>query len=217
MHRILKNKKELIEKFITKSDVVLDVGFLGQGITMNDANWPHMQLRMCAKDVYGIDLEFDRAEFPDEEHYRKISAEKFDFGEIKFDVIVAGDIIEHLSNPGLFLDSAAQALQQGGVLIMSTPNCFNLWNLIGKVMRYEPTVNADHTCYFSEKTITRLLDKNDWVIDEILYLYSLDTHYTESWKKKIQNILYWFLSKFTTKFLEPMVVIARKRSLPESI
>ena len=210
MHRILKNKKELIEAYISKDSVVLDIGFWGQGIQMSDSNWPHAIIRACAKDVYGIDLDFDRTQFPDETHYKKQSAEQFDFGEGIFDVIIAGDIIEHLSNPGLFLACATRALKSNGILIVTTPNCFNMWNMVGKIMRYEPTVNSDHTCYFNEKTITKLYMKNNWQIDEILYLYTLDIHFKESWKKKIQNGLYWLLSKYTTKFMEPMVVIAKK-------
>ncbi len=209
MHRVLKNKKELIKTFISKDKIVLDVGFYGQGITKDDSNWPHNIIIENAKDVYGIDLDFDTNTFPDKTHYKKMSAEDFSFEDIKFDVIFVGDVIEHLSNVGLFLDCVKRLLKDQGVLIVSTPNCFNLWNMISKITNYEPSVNNDHTCYFNEKTIKQLFVKNNLEIEEILYLYTLGTHYKESWKKKIQNLIYWLFSKFTTKFLEPMVVIAR--------
>ena len=209
MKRILKDKKALIDECITKDQVVLDVGFWGQATQYDSSRWPHSMLIHSAREVYGVDLEYDEHVLHDLSHYKKASAEDFDFGETKFDVIFGGDVIEHLSNPGLFLDCSRKALKKGGVLIISTPNCFNLWNLISKLMRYEPAVNNDHTCYFNEKTIQQLYLKNGWEIIEILYLYKLDTNYKESMKKKLQNVLYWFLSKFTTKFLEPMVVIAQ--------
>lgn len=208
MKRILKDKRALIDACITKDHVVLDVGFWGQATQHDSPRWPHNMLIRRAREVYGVDLEYDEHVLRDLSHYKKASAENFDFGEIQFDVIFGGDVIEHLSNPGLFLDCSKKALKKGGVLIISTPNCFNLWNLISKLMRYEPAVNNDHTCYFNEKTIRQLYLKNGWEVTEILYLYKLDTNYTESFKKKLQNGLYWLLSKFTTKFLEPMVVIA---------
>lgn len=40
----------------------------------------------------------------------------------KFDVIVAGEVIEHLENSGLFLRSARQLLREESRLILTTPN-----------------------------------------------------------------------------------------------
>ena len=211
MHRVLYNKKELIETFISNEDVVLDVGFFGQNLTVENPDAPHNQLKRVAKEVYALDLDFDRSAFPDEVHYVKASAEDFDFGELKFDVVFAGDLIEHLSNPGLFLEAAKRALKPGGLLLVTTPNCFNMWNVLSKITHYEPVVNKDHTCYFNEKTIRQLYGKNGWEVEEFLYLYTLDIVFKESFKKKIASALYWFFSKFTTKFLEPMVIVARKQ------
>ena len=113
------NKQKLISENIRNTDVVLDVGFVGQGVTESDPNWVHNLLKKSAKEVYGIDLDFDATQFP-EPYYLKQSAESFDF-PVKFDVIFAGDLIEHLSNPGLFLDSCKRNLKQGGVVSSSLP------------------------------------------------------------------------------------------------
>ncbi|MGP4014656.1 class I SAM-dependent methyltransferase [Saccharopolyspora sp. 5N708] len=40
----------------------------------------------------------------------------------KFDVVVAGELIEHLFDPMSFLDSCRNALATGGLLVLSTPN-----------------------------------------------------------------------------------------------
>src|SRR3989338_6697415 len=91
------NKIELLDKLISKDDVVLDVGFWGQGITIDSDRWPHKLLTDRAKEVYGIDIEYDEGKIPETERhrYKKAAAENFDF-DIKFDVIFAGDLIEHL-------------------------------------------------------------------------------------------------------------------------
>lgn len=208
---IYKNKKELITSVISAEEIVLDVGFFGQGVDSTKPNWVHHLLKRRARDVYGLDLDFDASSFPGD-HYLKASAEDFSFGRT-FDSIFAGDIIEHLSNPGLFLDSCAEHITNDGVLIITTPNCFNLFNLAEKISKGEPTVNKDHTCYFNSKTLKQLLQKNDWEITRLDFLYSLEVDFKESFKKKLLNIVYKGVSLMTPRFLETIVVIAKKKEV----
>lgn len=161
MHKIFKNKRELIETLINREDVVLDIGFWGQGVYINSENWVHKIIIKKANKVYGIDLDYDDNKLPqNRELYLKSSAENFFLGKY-FDVIFAGDLIEHLSNPGLFLECVEKSLKIGGKLIITTPNCFNLFNLAEKISKYEPTVNSDHTMYFNIKTIKNYYLKID--------------------------------------------------------
>jgi 2-polyprenyl-3-methyl-5-hydroxy-6-metoxy-1,4-benzoquinol methylase len=208
MEKLYKNKKELIEDVVSANDIVLDVGFWGQGVRIDDKNWVHAILKNRVKKVYGLDVDFDETKFS-AEHYKKCSAEKF-FFDIKFDIIAAFDLIEHLSNPGLFLDAAADNLKDNGVLVITTPNCFNLFNLSEKITKNEPTVNRDHTCYFNKKTIKRLLEKNGWELKRLSYLYTQNVNFKQSYKKIFLNGIYWLLSKITNKFIETIVIEAIK-------
>jgi 2-polyprenyl-3-methyl-5-hydroxy-6-metoxy-1,4-benzoquinol methylase len=207
MNDIYQNKKALINTVISGNDTVLDVGFWGQGVSVRDDNWVHNILKVRAKDVYGLDLSFDDSMFPNKDHYIKASAENFKIDK-KFDVIFAGDLIEHLSNPGFFLDCAKAHLNEGGRLIMTTPNAFNLFNITEKLSKGEPTVNYDHTCYFNRKTLGQLLGKNGWSVDKVSYIYSLGLKHKESFKKKVLNGLYKFLSLFTDAYIETLVITA---------
>lgn len=206
---IYKNKEELIQRFVQSGQKILDVGFVGQGVTSSQEKWPHAYLLKTGADVFGVDLSLDRVKFPDKTRYQEASAEGFSFPGVAFDVIIAGDLIEHLPNPGLFLDCCRNHLHGNGVLILTTPNCFNLFNLTEKLSKDEPTVNADHTCYFNHKTLRVLLEKCNLSVVERSYIYSLEYTHAESWKKKIQNILYRVLSYFTPKFVETLVMVAR--------
>ena len=212
----VKNKTELLDRLISKEDTVLDIGFWGQGVKISDDNWPHKLLKEKAAEVYGIDIEYDELMIPEKERskYKKVAAEDFYFDR-KFDVIFAGDLIEHLVNPGLFLDNAKKHLNDGGRLILTTPNTFNLFNLAGKLTRAEPVVNSDHTFYFNQRTIGVLLSKCGWDISELGYMYTLDYKIKESFKKKFLNFLYWFLAKWTPKYYETMVVVARREKSSE--
>ena len=208
MLKFYKNKKDLIERLIKENDFVLDVGFWGQGISADDKNWPHNYFLEKSRNVYGLDLDFQEAKLKKPENYKKGSAEKFDY-DFKFDVIYGGDLIEHLSNPGVFLESCRRNLKNDGVLILTTPNCFNLFNLAEKLTKREPTVNHDHTFYFNNKTLLKLLVKNNFKAYEVNYIYSLGVNYIESYKKKFLNLVYYLLAKFTDKYLETLVIIAK--------
>ena len=204
---IFADKKELIESLVNADDVVLDVGFWGQGVTVDDPNWTHAILLRRARELHGIDLDFDDARLPQEgPRYSQQSAENFSLNK-RFDMLFAGDVLEHLSNPGLFLSAARRHLKPGGRMVVSTPNCFNLFNLAEKLVKPEPTVNHDHTCYFNRKTLATLLAKNGWKLQKTHFLYSLGCHYRESMAKKAQNALYWLASRMTSKFVETLVVV----------
>lgn len=205
----VKNKTELLDTLIKADDVVLDVGFWGQGIKIDSDHWPHRLLLSRAKDVYGIDIDFDESQMKsfDESKYKKQAAEDFSF-DIKFNVIFAGDLMEHLVNPGFFLENAKKHLAPGGRLILSTPNTYNLFSIAGKIANEEPVTNSDHTFYFNRRTIKTLLRKCGWEVNQFGFMYSLEYDIKESSKKKFLNVIYRILSWFTPKYYETLIVVA---------
>lgn len=208
MTHIYQNKGALIESVVKPDDVVLDIGFYGQGITAHDTNSAHYLLKKRAAEVWGVDLEYDETIVDEPGHYIRANAETFSIDK-QFSVAFAGDLIEHLSNPGLFLDTVKKHVTPGGRLVLTTPNTFNLFNLTEKLTKDEPTVNPDHTFYFNKKTLRVLLSKNGWEVESVDYLYSLGVIHKESWKKKILNLVYKLLSRRTSKFIETLVIVAR--------
>ena len=206
---IYPDKRALITSLIKPTDVVLDVGFWGQAIARHDPNWVHGILRERSKEVWELDLEYDESQVSDPRRYKHASAEDVSF-DVKFDVILAADLIEHLSNPGLFLQSCARNLKDGGRLIITTPNCFNLFNIASKLTHTEPIANKDETCYFNQRMLRQLLQKNGWQVVEADYLYSIGIVFRESFKKRFLNIVYYLLSRRTPKFVETIVVTATR-------
>jgi predicted TPR repeat methyltransferase len=103
----------------------------------------------------------------------------------KFDIILAGEILEHLNNPGLFLQSVKSLFFPETKMIITVPNSFRLNQFWYSLFGYE-AVNPDHNYWFSQKTLSTLLEKNGYIIDEIsVYQYS----YSRPTLKKILNLL----------------------------
>ena len=210
IYMVYKNKKHLIQSLIQKEDTVLDVGFWGQGVLYDSKDWPHNIIKEVGAQVYGVDLTYDDSKVSPKDHYQKTSAENARF-PVRFTKVFAGDVIEHLSNPGQFLDACYRLLDDTGSLIITTPNTFNLFNIAEKITKTEPTVNSDHTCYFNSKTLICLLKKNNFEVISVDYLYTLDTDFKPSWKKRFLDGLHFLVSFVTDKFTETLVVVARKK------
>jgi ubiquinone/menaquinone biosynthesis C-methylase UbiE len=84
-------------------------------------------------------------------------------GNQKFDVIVAGSIIEHLSNPGLMLDSIRSFCYSDGEkeskLIIVTPHVWGLLQFLRVAFTRNEAVNPEHTCWYSVPTLTELCSR----------------------------------------------------------
>jgi 2-polyprenyl-3-methyl-5-hydroxy-6-metoxy-1,4-benzoquinol methylase len=82
-------------------------------------------------------------------------------GAAEYDVVVAGDIIEHLSNPGSMLDGALKVAKSGGMLIVSTPNAFGL-PAFARLLAGRFREGAQHVLNFNYLTLQQLLHRHGW-------------------------------------------------------
>jgi hypothetical protein len=88
------------------------------------------------------------------------------------DVVVAGELIEHLENPLQFLKrfAAAKPLHEK-MLILSTPNATALHNFSIGLLRREST-HHDHLCILSYKTLATLCTRAGFSEWEIIPYFS---------------------------------------------
>jgi len=90
----------------------------------------------------------------------------------KFDVVLAGDVLEHCRQPELVLLQLHDLLSDGGYVVISLPNIAHadvrLALLTGK-FEYRPTglLDQTHIRFFTRDTITNFLNQNDFEIAEI--------------------------------------------------
>lgn len=131
----------------------------------------HKEIMEVSNSVVGIDLDKKGIDFAKKEGINNIlwgnveEIENISLNE-KFTVIIAGDIIEHLSNPGKFLDGLKKFFSEDTELIISTPNSFCFQRFIPTLILKKETLDPDHTCYFSYNTLATLLERHGYRIKE---------------------------------------------------
>lgn len=83
------------------------------------------------------------------------------------DIIICGEVLEHLSNPGWFL--ARLHSQFAGVPVLITvPNAFSSAAQNWLKKGYE-NVNADHVAWYSPKTLSVLLERAGYSTGDLAY------------------------------------------------
>jgi 2-polyprenyl-3-methyl-5-hydroxy-6-metoxy-1,4-benzoquinol methylase len=140
---------------------VLDVGCVQHNPEkQHDPNWLHQHLYEKADQVLGVDIDETAVDALQSAGFNiaTADAEQLDV-EGKYDYVVAGELIEHLANTGKFLDSAKDSLDEGGKLILTTPNPW-CWAHMKNLIRKEGVpCNPEHTHYHDETTLNQLLKR----------------------------------------------------------
>jgi len=145
---------DIILKY-TKGKDVLDIGSCAeQGKNIKPKTLYNL-IKKNSNSVVGIDIESGTPEII------KANAETVKINK-KFDLIVAGDVIEHLHNPGIFLDNMYQHLKNEGKMIIVTPNV--------KSIGYLPFKGNDyHTCWYCKNTLRYLVENHNFKVEKVIF------------------------------------------------
>lgn len=96
------------------------------------------------------------------------------FGPGSFDVVLCGDLVEHLRDPEAFLRRVRPAIAEDGRLALTTPNVAN-WSmrlgLLAGRWRYTERgiLDRTHTHLFTRKTLVETLERAGYRIVELDY------------------------------------------------
>jgi SAM-dependent methyltransferase len=136
--------------------------------------WLHARLADVASSLVGLDNAEEGVAWARERGYEAyvVDAQSADaVRELElepFDVVVAGEVIEHLDQPGPFLQAMRALGAPDAVLVVTTPNAYRVLNFIAPLSGFE-LVHQDHTAWHSPQTLRTLLTRNGWLVDEIAY------------------------------------------------
>ena len=74
-----------------------------------------------------------------------LNVDPLNFENESFDLIILGEVIEHLYDPDRVLQECSRILKPNGVLLITTPNLLSWYNRILMVLGYYP-MNLDISC-----------------------------------------------------------------------
>jgi len=177
----------IIKKYI-KDKKVLDIGCVQHDISnIDNDSWLHGFIRKHAKDVVGIDIEKEGVNYLKNKglDVRYEDAQDFDLDE-KFDVIVAGEIIEHLSNFEGFIKSMKKHMKDNSRIIITTPNPFFIRRFIDILLFGKLKArNEEHTCWLDEQSLRELMRRYDLRNEDTFFVVGGKARYAN----KINKIL----------------------------
>ena len=100
--------------------------------------------------------------------------ERLDFPDAMFDVVFAGEVLEHIFDVDALLAEAHRVLKPGGHLVATTPNLAALGRRILLLMNRNPHIEisfadenaAGHIRYFIRRTLFELLRKHGFRVTD---------------------------------------------------
>jgi len=168
------NRLTYISQFC-KNKKVLDIGCYDETaikLKKNNGYWLHGLISREAKKVIGIDSsEKIKSEIKTSSRSKIIKLNLYDLDrsfvkDNRVDVIVAGELIEHIIDVTKFLQ-LLKKLYSKKILLLSTPNATSLSNVLLAFFNRESN-HKDHTQIFSYKTLYSLCIKNGFKKFEII-------------------------------------------------
>jgi 2-polyprenyl-3-methyl-5-hydroxy-6-metoxy-1,4-benzoquinol methylase len=130
----------------------------------------HMKLSAVAK-VTGVDISGDAVE----EYRRTGICDNILVGDVEqlselhlrpeFDLVVVGDLIEHLSNPGRMLDGVRALCHKDTRVILTTPHAFGLAPFL-RHLTGTFKEGLQHVMTFNEQNLTHLVRRHGFTVEE---------------------------------------------------
>jgi 2-polyprenyl-3-methyl-5-hydroxy-6-metoxy-1,4-benzoquinol methylase len=154
-----KERGELLKKYVGTGKKVLDIGCRDGALTkwFTEGN-----------DVLGVDVDTVSMKRAEENlgiktQFVDLNGDWQELGEEKFDVITAGEILEHLYYPAKVIEKVKNHLNPQGIFLGSVPNAFNLKNRLRYLMgnkRGTPLEDPTHITQFSYNELSSMLKNN---------------------------------------------------------
>jgi SAM-dependent methyltransferase len=126
-----------------------------------------------------------------------------------FDLVLAGEVIEHTFDDEWFLAECHRILKPGGFLIVSTPNlCFSLNRLLvflGKtpMFAYAPY----HYHFYTRDTLARMIEAAKFKLMRVT-----GSHVLYSRRRHLSGLFFERLASLLLSFSAHLIILARKRS-----
>ena len=158
------------EKYLSKNDVVLDLG-CGNG---QNSLFAAGKVKM----VYAVDanqeqLGFARRDGQDRKTKNVIFGsvdleKKLPFANQQFDVVLFLDVLEHLNNRVLALNEVTRVLKKGGRLFLSVPNRDTKWKRLQEKYVINSFTDPDHKVEYTKTEAEDICRQAGLIVEETM-------------------------------------------------
>jgi SAM-dependent methyltransferase len=149
---------------------VAHVGFVDEHrleAKVDRGTWLHARLAGETASLVGLDVEPEGVHWAEEQGFEAYAVDAQSpeavaaLGLEPAEVVIAGEVIEHLDAPGPFLRAMREVAAPDGLLVVTTPNAYRLLNFLAPAAGVE-LVHPDHTAWHSPQTLASLLARSGW-------------------------------------------------------
>lgn len=149
---------------------------------IKEGNWVHANIAEVASELVGLDyLEKDVKIIREKYGYEGYFADATHLEDLKldrtFDVIVCGELIEHITNPGAMLEGVKKFMHKDSVLLITTPNPWAT-DFIKKIKKKQDEinwVNPEHVSWYSYFTLKNTMERHAYQEVKYGYYYFFET------------------------------------------
>ncbi len=149
---------------------VIHVGFGDAGAreaTESEGRWVHDAIARNASRVIGLDVDSDSVEMARAQGWEAYQADCTDPEAIRLlglpeaDLIILGEVIEHVGNPGGLLSAMRVSAGPATQLVVTTPNALRIATVVNVAARQE-TSHPDHVAIWTMPLLAQLVARNGW-------------------------------------------------------
>jgi hypothetical protein len=167
---------------------VLHLGCVDAGFSQQKSDaglFLHARMQRVAKSVWGVDVDTAGLDWMRSQGWQNLY--HLDIEELgteprilsePFDILVLTEVIEHLNNPGRFLEAIRPLFRPQTELLITTPNSTSLSNILANLNHTE-AVHPEHNYWFSYHALGSMLNKYGYQIRQIALYSQYD--YTQPW------------------------------------
>jgi SAM-dependent methyltransferase len=156
---------------------VVHVGFVDEHLLetrIASGTWLHARLGAVAETLVGLDVAEAGVAWASAQGYEAYTVDAQSpeavrgLGLAPADVVIAGEVIEHLDAPGPFFRAMRELVGSDGRLVVTTPNQANFLAWVVPVAGRE-AMHPDHMVAFSPRTLQAIGERNGWRLESCVY------------------------------------------------
>jgi SAM-dependent methyltransferase len=147
---------------------VLDVGVVEHTRSaMEGPQWLHGHLSRIAASCVGVDVIESEVKYLNKCGFNVVLADITQAPlRQKFDVIIGGEVLEHVDAPGMFMENCAAMLDAGGRLAITVPNPWYVNAILKNCFRWHTFVDsADHVAWYDASTLLELGQRHGFALE----------------------------------------------------